>query len=137
MKHITFAMLVACACSCDAFAAAPPLPKAIATSRSSIIVCRKFEPKEGWKVREGTKRDDKSWGLFEWASQTFGGSSDAVDTGPRSTAFNNRRGATQRSDLPIDESGNWKGDRRVFSNQKKKTVNDGDVKFNPFDASTW
>ena len=115
----------------EAFAFTPrPAPVAI-SPRSSNIVCRKFEPKEGWKVREGTKSDDKSWGILEWAAKNLGGSSDAVDTGPRSTFNRSKKKAT------TDDGGNWNGDRRIFSNQRKKTVNDVGVKFNPLDASTW
>lgn len=116
----------------EAFALTPHAAPVLVSPRSSTIVCRKFEPKEGWKVREGTKADDKSWGILEWAAKNLGGSSEAVDMGPRSNR--NRR---TKTDIPTDDSGNWNGDRRVFSNQKKKTVNDGGIKFNPLDASTW
>ena len=96
-------------------------------SRCSEPTMRKFEPKEGWKVREGTKADDKSWGVFEWAAKTFGNDSDAPDTGPK-------LGGKTRSTR--DDDGNWQGDRRIIKNAGKKTANEG-AKFNPLDASTW
>merc|ERR1719353_1328817 len=74
------------------------------------------------------KGDDKSWGLYEWLSDNLGGGSDGLDTGPK---FG--KGASAKGS---DANGNFKGDRRVFSNKGKKTANDG-VKFNPLDASTW
>ena len=69
----------------------------------------------------------KSWGLYEWLSDTLGGGSDEADTGPKFGKNVNTRGS--------DANGNFKGDRRIFS-KPKKTVNDG-AKFNPLDASTW
>lgn len=80
------------------------------------------------KVPDKTKADDKSWGLYEWLSDTLGGGSDEADTGPKFGKNINSRGS--------DATGNFKGDRRVVSSKSKKTVNEG-VKFNPLDASTW
>ena len=80
------------------------------------------------KVPENTKADDKSWGLYEWLSDTLGGGSDEADTGPKFGKNANARG--------VDSNGNFAGDRRIATKQKK-TINDGGVKFNPFDASTW
>ena len=80
------------------------------------------------KVPETTKADDKSWGLYEWLSDTLGGGSDEVDTGPKFGRNAKSRG--------VDVNGNFAGDRRIVSNKAKKTANDG-VKFNPLDASTW
>ena len=73
-------------------------------------------------------RSDKSWGLGEWFSELAGGA-DAPDTGPKLGGGGYSRG--------VDDAGNFQGDRRFFKNEKKKTVNDGGVKFNPLDASPW
>jgi len=81
------------------------------------------------KVPDKTKADDKSWGLYEFLSDTLGGGSDEPDTGPKFGKNMRVKGA--------DDRGNFKGDRRVFGqNANKKTVNDG-AKWNPLDASTW
>lgn len=98
------------------------------------------------KVPETTKADDKSWGLLEWFSDMAGGA-DEPDAGPnlgggRRTAETggarrNRSAKQVVRNERFDDAGNWKGDRRVAPKSAKKTVNDGAVKFNPFDASTW
>lgn len=69
----------------------------------------------------------KSWGLYEWLSNTVGGGSEEADTGPKFGKNARGRG--------FDANGNFAGDRRIITKQKK-TVNEG-VKFNPLDASTW
>ena len=122
-------MLAILASASAAFTASPlkACDGASRVSRCSEPTMRKFEPKEGWKVREGTKADDKSWGLFEWASNTFGSDSKAPDTGPK-------LGGGARATR--DDDGNWKGDRRIVKDSGKKTANEG-AKFNPLDASTW
>ena len=49
----------------------------------------------------------KSWGLYEFLSNTLGGGSDEPDTGPKFGKNVQSRGA--------DDAGNFKGDRRIFS----------------------
>ena len=48
----------------------------------------------------------KSWGLYEFLSDTLGGGSDEPDTGPKFGKNMRVKGA--------DDRGNFKGDRRVF-----------------------
>ena len=125
------AVVMLMAASCSGLMVAP-LPATGGAQRcvSPNMMWRGAKGVPKGEVPKNTKADDKSWGLYAWLSDTLGGGTDEADTGPRFGKFNmNSRGS--------DADGNFKGDRRVFSDKaKKKTANEG-AKFNPFDASTW
>lgn len=74
-------------------------------------------------VPETTGGDDKSWGLFAWAADTFGTKGD--DPVERPVLGGKRPTGT-------DENGNFRGDRRGLENKKVVPKN-----INPLDPKTW
>jgi len=129
---IVLVMLLVGQCSHVGAFVIAPLPSSHAPSSSRVaqpaMLWRGAKGIPKGKVPENTKADDKSWGLYEFLSNTLGGGSDEPDTGPKFGKNVQSRGA--------DDAGNFKGDRRIFSKNAKKTANDG-AKWNPLDASTW
>ena len=131
------AMLLISSCSGFMISPSPVISPAPLSSHKALL--RSAEPPlMRWRGAKGIpkgkvpdtkgKKDDKSWGPLEWFAELAGADGDDPDTGPKLGGRSSKRG--------MDESGNFKGDRRIINSKTKKTANEG-AKFNPLDASTW